>query len=214
MPDSAINPSGTALKPDLAVGFCGKIPARGDFVELGLPRGFTEPWNGWMERMLLASRDELRAEWLPAWLEAPVWRFALSPEVCGPHAAIGLWLPSVDHIGRHFSLTFALVGADTDPLTLLRRHTGFFTAAEAAGREALEFDLEPDELAGMAQKAAEAPASDPGIAGLSDALPGSLWWTLGAPRVPPTALIARELPGSATFTAMLDASASMGSASL
>ena len=36
----------------------------------------------------MASRSALDTEWLPAWLEAPVWRFALTAGVCGPDAAV------------------------------------------------------------------------------------------------------------------------------
>ena len=44
---------------------------------------------------------------MPAYLEAPVWRFALPPGMCGERAVLGLMLPSVDKAGRYFPLTFA-----------------------------------------------------------------------------------------------------------
>src|SRR3954451_16815815 len=99
---------------DAAIGFCGKIPARGDFVRAGLPLAFADPWDRWMERMLMASRSALDTEWLPAWLEAPVWRFALTAGVCGPDAAIGLWMPSVDRVGRYYPLTIAAMASNVD----------------------------------------------------------------------------------------------------
>jgi type VI secretion system protein ImpM len=135
---------------DAAIGFHGKIPARGDFVQVGLPRAFTDPWDGWMQRMVAASRAVLGEAWLPAWLEVAVWRFALSPDVCGPGAVIGLWMPSVDRVGRYFPLTLAAVAGDADPCGLLREGGGFLAAAEHAGRAALENDLPPDALAARA----------------------------------------------------------------
>ncbi|MGH7057613.1 MAG: type VI secretion system-associated protein TagF, partial [Acetobacteraceae bacterium] len=67
----------TALDPvPSAAGFFGKLPARGDFVRAGLPASFITPWDGWIAGALIASREILGSEWLPAWLEAPVWRFA------------------------------------------------------------------------------------------------------------------------------------------
>src|SRR5439155_21328721 len=75
-------PAGTILHA-AAIGFCGKLPARGDFVTAGLPRRFTEAWHDWLQRVLAASRRALGEDWLAAWLEAPVLRFALSPGTCG-----------------------------------------------------------------------------------------------------------------------------------
>src|SRR5260370_38744549 len=90
-----------------AIGFCGKLPARGDFVTSGLPRRFAEAWHDWLQPALAASRHALGEDWLAAWLEAPIWRFALSPGACGPDSVLGLGMPGVDRVGRHFPLTFA-----------------------------------------------------------------------------------------------------------
>ncbi len=108
MPAAVTSPAAGVL-PRAAIGFYGKLPARGDFVQAGLPRSFTDPWDRWLQRVLAASQAMLGDRWLPAWLEAPVWRFALMPGVCGPDPALGLWLPSVDRVGRHFPLTLAAV---------------------------------------------------------------------------------------------------------
>ena len=121
-------------------GFFGKLPARGDFVRAGLPRSFTDPWDAWLRQVLPASRRILGEAWEPAWLEAPVWRFALPPGVCGPEPVTGLWLPSVDRVGRYFPLTLACVGVDGSV------DTAFLTAAEAAGRAAIAEDWPPEGL--------------------------------------------------------------------
>jgi type VI secretion system protein ImpM len=190
---------------DAAIGFYGKIPARGDFVCVGLPRGFVDPWHAWIERMLAASRDELGEEWQPAWLEAAVWRFALPPGLCGSGPVAGLWLPSVDHVGRYFPLTFALVARSGDLVELIRDAGGFFRIAEDAGRAALEYELPPEALAARLHEAVGAPPLDPGVDPLPLAAAGGVWWTEGAPRVPPRVITRPDLPDGATFTAMLDA---------
>ena len=59
----------------VVAGFYGKLPARGDFVRVGLPRDFTEPWDGWLQSVIAGSRSLMGDAWLPAFLEAPVWRF-------------------------------------------------------------------------------------------------------------------------------------------
>ena len=125
MPKILSGAAPTEVLRDAAIGFHGKIPARGDFVQAGLPRAFTDPWDGWMQRMVAASRAVLGEAWLRAWLEMAVWRFALSSGICGPGAVIGLWMPSVDRVGRYFPLTLAAVARDADTCGLLREGNGF-----------------------------------------------------------------------------------------
>jgi type VI secretion system protein ImpM len=188
---------------EAAIGFCGKIPARGDFVGAGLPRAFTEPWGRWIEQMIAASRAALGEAWLPAWLEAPVWRFALSPGICGPHALVGLWMPSVDSIGRHYPLTVAAVTSHTDHRALIRKAGGFLAAAERAGRDALKNWLPPDELAARVDAAGIEPSADPDIDRMCSPPGSGVWWTQGGPRVSATTLASPALPDENTFFAMV-----------
>jgi type VI secretion system protein ImpM len=190
---------------NVAIGFCGKLPARGDFVRLGLPRTFAEPWDLWMRRMIVASRAALDEAWLPAWLEAPVWRFALSPGICGPDAVIGLWMPSVDRVGRYFPLTIAAVAPHCDLSDLVREGGGFLTAAEDAGRDALNHDLTPSEVAVHLTAAPSLSEAGPGDAGPTPcSRGGGLWWTRGSPRVPAGLFENSGLPDEHTFIAMVN----------
>jgi len=193
----------TGFLRNAAIGFCGKIPARGDFVHAGLPRTFTDPWDDWMQRMLAASRSILGQAWLPAWLEAPVWRFVLSPDVCGPDAAIGLWAPSVDSVGRYFPLTLAVVAPAADSHGLMCAAGGFLAAAEWAARDALENDLPPDELALRLAAGASTPPAGPGVDPSLCPPQGGLWWTDGAPLVSDSAFASAGLPDENTFITML-----------
>ncbi|HZU90298.1 MAG TPA: type VI secretion system-associated protein TagF, partial [Stellaceae bacterium] len=146
---------------EAAIGFHGKIPARGDFVQTGLPRSFIAPWDAWMQRMLTASRAALGEGWAAAWREAAVWRFVLSPGICGPKPVLGLFLPSVDRVGRYYPLTLAAVKAGGSAATLMEAGGGFLDAAECAGRDALAQDLPPQALAARLAAAADAPSADP-----------------------------------------------------
>jgi type VI secretion system protein ImpM len=194
---------GSSLR-DCALGFYGKIPARGDFVRNGLPHAFVDPWDRWLQQAIAASQAELGDAWMAAWLEAPIWSFALGPGVCGPDAVLGLWMPSVDRVGRHFPLTLAALVPAGDARDLARDNGGFLFAAEQAGLAAVESDLEPEGLAERVLGAAEAPPADPGID--PTAYPGgkALWWTEGSPRVPRCAFTSDALPDEATFVKMID----------
>jgi type VI secretion system protein ImpM len=202
---------GGALR-DVTIGFHGKIPARGDFLQGGLPRSFTDAWDVWMMRMMRASRAMLREEWLPAWLEAPVWRFALSPGTCGPGAVIGLWMPSVDTVGRYFPLTLAAVAPPKDIRELMRGGLRFLAAAEELGRNALANVLPPEELAARLAAVAAARLTDEGADAPVCPTGATLWWTDGAPRVPPGTFADTGLPDENLFCAMLNPCVSISQA--
>jgi type VI secretion system protein ImpM len=126
------------------VGVFGKLPARGDFVRLGLPGSFVAPWDAWCQRMIAGSRAQLGDDWLPAWLHAPIWYFALPPGQCGPDAALGVLLPSVDKVGRYFPLTLAAVATGAALSDLIAAGDDFLAVAETTGLDALDHDLPPD----------------------------------------------------------------------
>lgn len=181
-----------AMTDEIMVGVFGKLPARGDFVREGLPRSFTDPWDDWWQRGLAGLQEH--AGWVAAWLEAPVWRFALPPGLCGPHGVLGVWLPSVDRAGRYFPLTVA-AAAPFDWAARLGGMTPFLDGAEQAGRDALEHDLAPDAVA-RAAGAAFAACS------LDGALGRAGWWTEGGPHVSPRTEAAL-LPEGVAFAAMI-----------
>jgi len=177
----------------VASGFYGKLPARGDFVRGGLPRDFIDRWDAWLAAAIAGSRTAMGEAWLPAFLESPVWRFVLTPGICGDCGVLGLMLPSVDRAGRYFPLTFAALFRGPAPLD----DPAWLDACEAAGRAALEQDVGPEQLGAML-------GTPDGTAVLAEAGPSqSLWWTEGAPRVPATRFVISGLPDAAVYATML-----------
>jgi type VI secretion system protein ImpM len=199
-----------AVLDGAALGFCGKLPARGDFVGAGLPRHFVEPWHDWLQRSLAESRGLLGVRWVSAWLEAPVWRFALPSGLCGPDPVLGLWMPSVDRVGRHFPLTLAAVLPGGETAALLDGGAGFLAAAEAAGLDALSSDLPPDALLARVTEAAAAEIGEAAAAPAACPAGAALWWSAGSPRVPAVSFVTTGLPDGAAFARMLDAGAAAG----
>jgi type VI secretion system protein ImpM len=90
-------------------GWYGKLPTLGDFASRRLGPEFIEPWDLWLGDGLAAQREALGDGWLDAYLQSPVWRFVLMPEVlqaAAPKRALaGVLMPSVDRVGRYFPLT-------------------------------------------------------------------------------------------------------------
>jgi len=130
-----------------ALGFCGKLPSRADFVIRGLPLAYVEPWHSWLAELLAATRDALGGDWLDAYLYGPIWRFALPPGLVGPSVATGTLMPSVDSVGRYFPLTIALASPAAEALSgPLLAGQSWFAAIEALSLAALEDEIGLDEL--------------------------------------------------------------------
>ena len=192
--------------PDAQIGFFGKIPTRGDFVRVGLPRSFISPWDDWLQVMLAASKTALGEQWQAAWMEAPVWRLLIQPGICGPDTVLGVFMPSVDRAGRYFPLTLACVAPRQDGNAAAAQD--WLNTAEAAGIAALEHDIEPDGLADLLSAATVPSGCEPAQVPVGDCA----WWTEGAPRVPAAAFATRGLPGPELFIRMLDAQDATASA--
>lgn len=121
-------------------GVYGKLPGLGDFVTRRLPAEFVQPWDLWLRESLAASRAQLGAAWLDAYLTSPLWRFVLSPGLAGQRAWAGVLMPSVDRVGRYFPLTLAApLAAEVDLIGLLTQPE-WFERAEALALTGLDDD--------------------------------------------------------------------------
>lgn len=92
-------------------GLYGKLPAKRDFIAIGIPRGVLTAWEPWLQGGLSASRASLGEGWRDAFLRAPIWRFWLGAGIAG-EAVLGAFMPSVDGIGRYFPLTLIGTGGE------------------------------------------------------------------------------------------------------
>lgn len=172
-------------------GLYGKLPARADFVTIGLPRSFVEPWDAWLQTAITTSRDQLGGRWLDCYLTAPVWRFALAPGVSGPLAAAGVLIPSVDAVNRHFPLTLAvLMSSAHPPLRTACQNGQWFTDIEACALSCLDPALDLDELRGRLDALAwpaESATSDVDAAAIRSIreCPDGSWFSVSAAMVEP-----------------------------
>jgi type VI secretion system protein ImpM len=180
---------------DGRVGLFGKLPARGDFVRAGLPGNFVEPWDAWLQQALASARASMGERWLPAFLEAPVWRFSLPPGACGLGAVLGLMMPSVDRVGRYYPLTLAVVFPPGLAAPGPEQGQAWLDHCEAAGRAALEQDATPEEVLALL------PQLGDGVYRPQD---DAIWWTAGGPNVAPTRIELVGLPDPSSFASMID----------
>ena len=189
------------------VGFYGKLPCRGDFIQRRLPWEFVESWDAWLQECLTQSREQLQERWLDAYLVSPVWQFALAGGVCGDAACAGVLLPSVDRVGRYFPLTLvARWDVAISPLMTACSQDSWFELVQALALEALDApELDFDDFdRRVAALSALIELTEHSLSSLERMLnPVSLWWTEGSNDVAPAVLCMSGLPDPASFAAML-----------
>jgi len=88
-------------------GWYGKLSSLGDFANRRLPPELVQACDAWLSHAMQASRDQLGARWLDAYLTAPLLRFAWAPGVIDKQWWFGLLMPSCDSVGRYFPLLIA-----------------------------------------------------------------------------------------------------------
>jgi type VI secretion system protein ImpM len=134
------------MPSNASVGFFGKLPSNGDFLQRRVPQAFLDVWDPWLQECVHASRESLQEAWLPAYLTSPVWRFVLPEAICGSGAYAGILAPSVDRVGRYFPMTIvAQLDVDANPLDFAMQRRSWFDALESLLVTALgeaEVDLE------------------------------------------------------------------------
>jgi type VI secretion system protein ImpM len=132
--------------PAAQLGWYGKLPSHGDFLQRRAPERFVRVWDEWLQGCIAHSKDQLGGEWLNAYLTSPLWRFFLSEGVAGDASYAGVLLPSVDRVGRYFPLTiFAQLPAGLPPMAVAIQGRGWLRQIEALALHALEaeeFSLE------------------------------------------------------------------------
>lgn len=128
------------------IGWFGKLPSHGDFLQRRAPPPFVAAWDEWLQRCIGHSRETLQSEWLNAYLTSPVWRFMLSGGVIGASTYAGILLPSVDRVGRYFPLTIvAELPSQLPPMAVAIQGRDWFRQIEAAALAALgsqDFDID------------------------------------------------------------------------
>jgi type VI secretion system protein ImpM len=151
----------------VSTGLFGKLPAKRDFVAANAPRRFLEVWEPWLQAGVATSRQILGARWIEAFNRAPIWRFWLGAGFCG-EATIGVFMPSVDGVGRPFPLClFAGEGEHAIPPPELDSNDAWFEAAESIILDALDPGAT---LESVAERAAAMPS--PALLAFADEVGG------------------------------------------
>jgi type VI secretion system protein ImpM len=142
---SAAMPESTLIAPrktqGIPIGWFGKLPSHGDFLQRRVPDNFLRTWDSWLQACVAQSREHLGDAWLSTYLTSPVWRFFLSRGVIGASTFAGIVLPSVDRVGRYFPLTvLAELPADLPVMAVAIHGREWLTKIEGLALNALRSD--------------------------------------------------------------------------
>lgn len=130
------------------IGFYGKIPAHGDFIDRQLPLDFIRHWDDWLQQGIATSRERLGDAWLNLYLTSPIWRFMLSPGALDKRGWAGIVTPSVDSVGRYFPLTIATdLPSQTGLAVFCQQNDSWFKKLESVALGALQEGLDADKIA-------------------------------------------------------------------
>lgn len=127
----------------IKTGYFGKVPTHGDFVSYGLPTRFIQPWDAWLQQAILSGRQQLGdKEWLNYYLTSPLYRFVLTPGICGNDSWSGIIMPSVDQVGRYYPMTLSSKNTgDNNPFVVLRQNQQWFSNLETLALSCLQDDF-------------------------------------------------------------------------
>ena len=93
----------------MALAVYGKHPAKGDFLEHGIPGALKPVLEGWLDATLAEARETLGSQWQSVWPAAPMLRFWLGEGIWGAPVA-GVMAPAQDRVGRRFPLVLLALG--------------------------------------------------------------------------------------------------------
>ncbi len=180
----------------VAPGYFGKVASHGDFVARRLPPDFIAAWDLWLQAGMRHSREQLAERWLEIYLNSPIWHFALGAGVCGRAAMAGVFMPSVDRVGRYFPLTLAACALEEEGDA--PRGGAWYQRLE----ELALASLAPGHALGMLDHALAALGAD--VPPPCAPAPGrALFWTTAASASPAGLLTCTQLPSPARFRVML-----------
>lgn len=131
----------------LEIGFYGKLPAYGDFIQKRMPQDFINVWHEWLQTGMLAARETEPDNWLSYYLNCPAWCFVLSAGVCGAQAVAGVTIPSVDKVGRYFNFTLAcMLPEDAEPTVFAALNPPWFTSLRDLALTALDEEMDQEAI--------------------------------------------------------------------
>jgi type VI secretion system protein ImpM len=106
----------------MKIGFFGKLPGYGDFVQRNVSPEFVKYWDNWVLKSLSSSREQLGESWRNKYFNSPIWRFVISQDEASGTPVAGFIMPSVDKAGRCYPFTVVCQAeSEVNPFIVARK---------------------------------------------------------------------------------------------
>lgn len=89
----------------MKIGFFGKLPGYGDFVQRNATPALCDTWDNWMLQSFEVSRAQLGNAFKDVYFNSPIWRFTIDGKLLNGETTSGIMMPSVDSAGRCYPFT-------------------------------------------------------------------------------------------------------------
>lgn len=106
----------------MKIGFFGKLPGYGDFIQRNVSPDVINAWDNWVLQAIESAHGDLQHEWQSVYFQSPIWRFLISSSVLGDNTVTGIMMPSVDKAGRSYPFTvFCQTESDVNSFICARK---------------------------------------------------------------------------------------------
>jgi type VI secretion system protein ImpM len=128
----------------MKIGFFGKLPGYGDFVQRNVSPDFVKYWDNWVLKSLSSSREQLGDLWRNKYFNSPIWRFVISQDTVSQTPVAGFIMPSVDKAGRCYPFTVVCQAeSEVNPFIVARKIDLIHEVGEDFALSLLE-NIKPD----------------------------------------------------------------------
>jgi type VI secretion system protein ImpM len=123
----------------MKIGFFGKLPGYGDFVQRNVCPELVKYWDNWVLKSLSTSHEQLGDLWRGKYFNSPIWRFVIRQKALSQTPVAGFIMPSVDKAGRCYPLTvICQAESEVNPFILARKMDLIHEAGEDFALSLLE----------------------------------------------------------------------------
>jgi len=128
----------------MKIGFFGKLPGYGDFIQRNVSPEFIKYWDNWVLKSLSSSREQLGESWRNMYFNGPIWRFVISQDTASATPVAGFIMPSVDKAGRCYPFTvICQAESEVNPFIVARKIDLLHEVGEDFALSLLE-NIKPD----------------------------------------------------------------------
>ena len=123
----------------MKIGFFGKLPGYGDFIQRNVCPELVKYWDNWLLKSISSSHEQLGDLWRSKYFNSPIWRFVIKQDSLSSTAVAGFIMPSVDKAGRCYPFTvLCQAESEVNPFVFARKMDQMHETGEDSALSLLE----------------------------------------------------------------------------